>query len=86
MVVTAVVKYWYHSKNLALSIGGQIILGAYITTITINRLTTYVSIFAVTQPLDLPYDDKSTIPYVNLEAAGIIFILVILVQWCGVAL
>merc|ERR1719225_251992 len=50
-ILTALVKYWYQAKNLAISFSGQFVLGLYLFFMTFNRLTTAVSLFATTQPL-----------------------------------
>ena len=39
------------AKNLAISLGGRVSLTAYLSCLTFNRLTTYISIFSITQPL-----------------------------------
>ena len=40
---------YVQSKNLAVSGGGQVVLLAYLATLTFNRLTTYISLFSTTQ-------------------------------------
>ena len=40
---------YVQSKNLAVSDGGQVVLLAYLATLTFNRLTTYISLFSTTQ-------------------------------------
>jgi hypothetical protein len=61
---------------LAVSAGGQVVLLAYLATLTFNRLTTYISLFSTTQPLN--FDNGHHEPVINLGWAIVIFGLMIL--------
>jgi hypothetical protein len=63
------------SKNLAVSGGGQVVLLAYLSTLTFNRLTTFISLFSTTQPLN--FDNGHHEPLINLGWAIIVFGLMI---------
>ena len=66
---------------------GQICLGLYFTALSINRLTTVISLFATTQPLppNVPFDDGSTNPKINIIGAFAIFVfLVVILRPLGV--
>ena len=78
IVLTALVKYWYQSKNLAISLSGQVVLGLYLCFLTINRLTTAISLFATTQPLN--FDDGAKMPRISLPVAVVIFLLILLMR------
>ena len=45
ILLTALVKYWYQAKNMLILFGGQVVPGLYFCFLTINRLTTAVSLF-----------------------------------------
>jgi len=75
ILLTALVKYWYQAKNLAISFAGQVVLGLYLCFLTINRLTTAISLFATTQPLK--FDDGGKVPKISLSVALFIFILIL---------
>jgi hypothetical protein len=64
------------SKNLAVSGGGQVVLLGYLSTLTFNRLTTYISLFSTTQPLN--FDNGHHEPLINLGWAIVIFGIMIL--------
>ncbi|XP_023348510.1 uncharacterized protein LOC111717230, partial [Eurytemora carolleeae] len=76
MVLSALVRYWFQAKNLCLSVGGRIVLTAYLSALTFNRLTTYISIFSITQPLK--FDNGHEEPLINLPWAVVIFSILIL--------
>jgi hypothetical protein len=59
------------SKNLAVSGGGQVVLLAYLSTLTFNRLTTFISLFSTTQPLN--FDNGHHEPLIHLGWAIIVF-------------
>jgi len=80
IVLTALVKYWYQAKNLAISGSGQVVLGLYLCFLTINRLTTAISLFATTQPLN--FDDGTKIPKISLPVGVFIFMLILLLRFC----
>jgi hypothetical protein len=63
------------SKNLAVSGGGQVVLLAYLSTLTFNRLTTFISLFSTTQPLN--FDNGHHEPLIHLGWAIIVFGLMI---------
>ena len=87
VIISALVKYWYQAKNLAVTLQGQICLGLYFTSLSINRLTTVISLFATTQPLppNVPFDDGSTNPKINIIGAFAIFVfLVVILRPLGV--
>jgi len=71
MVTSALVRYWYQGKNLSLSMGGRVILFAYMSAMTFNRLTIYISIFSVTQPL--LFDNGTQDPSIGLPSAMVIY-------------
>ena len=60
IILTALVKYWYQSKNLSISLKGQYCLGLYMLFVLTNKLTTIISLFATTQPLK--FDSKGGAP------------------------
>ena len=70
IILTALVKYWYQSKDLSISMSGQVVLGCYMFFMITNKLTTAISLFATTQPLD-----GNEEPRVTLLSAFIIFII-----------
>jgi len=76
VIISALVKYWYQAKNLAVSLQGQICLGLYFLALSVNRLTTIISLFANTQPLDAPFDDGSpgSEPKIGITGAFAIFL------------
>ena len=75
VIISALVKYWYQAKNLAVTLQGQICLGLYFLALSVNRLTTIISLFANTQPLDAPFDDGSpgSDPNIGITGAFAIF-------------
>ena len=80
-ILTALVKYWYQAKNLAISFSGQFILGLYLFFMTFNRLTTAVSLFATTQPLGREkFDNNASDPVAKLTVATVIFSIIFLVR------
>ena len=76
VIISALVKYWYQAKNLAVSLQGQICLGLYFLALSVNRLTTIISLFANTQPLDAPFDNGSpgSEPKIGITGAFAIFL------------
>jgi len=83
-VVTALTNYWYLAKNLALSWAGQVIIGCYLTCMVVNRLTTYISVFAITQPVQ--YDTGVNTPKITLVPAVFIFCFLCIIQVVSVYL
>ena len=75
VIISALVKYWYQAKNLAVTLQGQVCLGLYFLALSVNRLTTIISLFANTQPLDAPFDDGSpgSEPKIGITGAFAIF-------------
>ncbi len=55
--------------------GGQVVLLAYLSTLTFNRLTTFISLFSTTQPLN--FDNGHHEPLIHLGWAIIVFGLMI---------
>ena len=78
IILTALVKYWYQSKNLSISIKGQYCLGLYMFFVITNKLTTIISLFATTQPLK--FDNKEEEPQVTLLAAVILFAILTMIR------
>jgi len=78
IIITALVKYWYQSKNLSINVPGQFILGFYLAFMVANKLTTAISLFSTTQPLK--FDDGNTKPVVTLTSAVILFIIIFLLR------
>ena len=78
IILTALVKYWYQSKNLSISLKGQYCLGLYILFVLTNKLTTIISLFATTQPLK--FDSKGEEPQVTLLAAIILFAILTMIR------
>ena len=81
IILTALVKYWYQSKNLSISLKGQYCLGLYMLFVLTNKLTTIISLFATTQPLK--FDNKEEEPQVTLLAAVILFAILTMIQEAG---
>ena len=79
IIVTALLKYWYQAKHLAISFSGQVALGLYLCFLTINRLTTSVSLFATTQPLK--FDDGAKEPIITLPIANILFVVILTLRF-----
>ena len=81
VITSALVKYWYQSKNLAVSLQGQVCLGLYFFALSVNRLTTVISLFATTQPLDTPFDDGSlgSDPKIGITGAFVIFVFLVVI-------
>ena len=50
IILTALVKYWYQAKNLSISVKGQITLALYMLFLSINRVTTFISLFSLVNP------------------------------------
>jgi len=75
VIISALVKYWYQAKNLAVTLQGQVCLGLYFLALSVNRLTTIISLFANTQPLDGDFDDGSpgSEPKIGITGAFAIF-------------
>ena len=78
IILTALVKYWYQSKNLSISLKGQYCLGLYMLLVLTNKLTTIISLFATTQPLK--FDSKGEEPQVTLLAAVILFAILTMIR------
>ena len=78
IILTALVKYWYQSKNLSISLKGQYCLGLYMLFVLTNKLTTIISLFATTQPLK--FDNKEEEPQVTLLAAVILFAILTMIR------
>ena len=78
IVLTALVKYWYQSKNLAISVKGQFTLGLYMFCLTLNKLTTIVSLFSNSQPLQSKKGDNP--PSLTLTMAIIIFSILTIIR------
>ena len=78
IILTALVKYWYQSKNLSISLKGQYCLGLYILFVLTNKLTTIISLLATTQPLK--FDSKGEEPQVTLLAAIILFAILAMIS------
>ena len=73
IILTALVKYWYQSKNLSISFKGQITLALYMVFLAINKITTFVSLFSLVRHSD-ENDDQSG--GLTLTLAIIIFALI----------
>ena len=69
VILTALVDYWYQSKNLGIPFKGRVCLGFYLMFLTINKITTAVSLFAITEPLG----DGTREPTITLVAALMTF-------------
>jgi len=78
IVLTALVKYWYQAKNLAISWMGQAVLCFYMGFLTVNKLTTAISIFSNTQLISSASD--TDLPNISLSWGVILFIFLILVR------
>jgi len=78
IVLTALVKYWYQAKNLAISWMGQTILGLYMGFLTINKLTTAISIFSNTQLTNNA--EETDKPNISLPLAIFLFIVLVFVR------
>merc|ERR1719300_219291 len=80
IVLTALVKYWYQAKNMALSWMGQTALGLYMGFLTINKLTTAISIFSNTQLISSASDLES--PNISLAWGIVLFLVLVLLRLC----
>merc|ERR1740123_2175291 len=73
IILTALVKYWYQSKNLSISFKGQITLALYMLFLAINKITTFISLFSLVRPSDENDDQRGGL---TLTLAIIIFALI----------
>merc|ERR1719186_1451779 len=78
IVLTALVKYWYQARNLAISWMGQTVLGFYLGFLTINKLTTAISLFSNTQLLN-PASESDT-PNISLPSAVFLFLMLVFLR------
>ena len=78
VILTALVRYWCHAKDQALTYKGQICLCLYFLALAFNRLTTLISLLFNTQPFD------GSEPAIPLEAATILLIALTVIRPLGV--
>ena len=78
IVLTALVKYWYQAKNRALSWMGQTVLGFYMGLLTMNKLTTAISIFSNTQLTNS--SKKTDEPNMSLPLGVFLFLSIVLIR------
>ena len=78
IILTALVRYWFHAKDQAVTVQGQICLGFYFLSLTFNRLTTLISLLFNTQRSD------GSEPVIPLEVAEILLIVLVVIRPMGV--
>jgi len=75
MAISAFMMYWIQAKSHSISVGGKVVLGMYFCCMLFNRLTTYISIFSITQPLQ--FDNGHENPKIGLLGGVTIFTVLI---------
>jgi len=78
MVVTALARYVFHSKNSNMTITGQICFCVYIAAQMVARLTISLAFFSTAE---LPKEEDSLYPVISLYPASIICIVIFVIHF-----